>query len=92
MGHIKGQFVVDALMFGAYLYGAVYINDEVACNAVFFARNGVIAKADDIRWPILTKVFTIGQGNAFVISEDNADFAPTLWCSFSGEFKPEPIS
>ncbi len=71
--------------------GTVNINDEVAAKFIGFTRDGVIPEADDIGGAILSKIFTIGLGDAFIIGEYNRDFSPDRRRRFFSKFLGKPI-
>jgi len=92
VGDVEREFVVHVAAGGAFLHGPVDVDDEVAGPFVGFAGDGIVAKADDVGGAVLSKIFAVGLGDAFVVNEYNGDFVPAGGRGFGFEFFAEPIS
>ena len=91
MGDVEREFIIGTILLRADLDCPVNVNDQVAGNA-FFARDGVIAEADDIRRAVFLKVVPVGLGDASVVGQNNADFAPDFRGCFGFYGPAQPIS
>ena len=92
MGDVERQFIINTFMFRSSLYGAVNIDHQIAAPRCVFSGNGVVAEADYIGRAVFTEIFPIGPGDAFVVHENNADFAPTGRCGDAFQFPPKPVT
>ena len=76
VGDIKGEFEVGVAALGAFVVGALDVDDEVAGKLVGFAGDGVVAEADDVGGVVFGEVLLVVLGDAGVVGEEEGDLFP----------------
>ena len=92
MGNVEGELVIDSVVFGARLHGALDIDQHVAAQRGLFAGDRVVAETDDIGRAVFAEIFTVGSGDARIVDQHDGYLAPGF--RYGSGFQPvaQPVS